>query len=193
MRQAFITISLLLLSVCLSAQQKERILNHGIILDGDTISSITLKPVYIVDYKKFPSKRAKIRYTRLVRYVKKVYPYAKLAGVKLQEYDSVLRAAPTDHERRKIMKQVEKEFRSEYEGRLRKLTTGQGKILVKLLYRETNNSAYQLLKDLRGGFSATLWQGVGRLFGYNLKIGYEPNGRDRQIEMIVRMIERGII
>jgi len=122
-----------------------------------------------------------------------VYPYAKLAGVKLQEYDSVLQAAQTKRERRKVMKQVEDEFRSEYEGQLRDLTIGQGKILVKLLYRETNNSAYGLLKDLKGGFSATLWQGVGRLFGYNLKIDYEPNGRDRQIEMIVQMIERGII
>ena len=193
MRKAFIAISFLLFSLSLLAQEKEPILNYGVVLDGDTIPSIRLKTVYIVDYKRFPNEKAKRRYVRLVRYVKKVYPYAKLAGVKLQEYDSVLQAAQTKRERRKVMKQVEDEFRSEYEGQLRDLTIGQGKILVKLLYRETNNSAYGLLKDLKGGFSATLWQGVGRLFGYNLKIDYEPNGRDRQIEMIVQMIERGII
>ncbi len=193
MRKAVIIISLFFAYVGLSAQQVEPIINYGIIIDGDTISNIFLEPVYIVDYKKFPNERAKIRYTRLVRYVKKVYPYAKLAGKKLQEYDKILQAAKTDREKRKVMKQVEKEFRAEYEGSLRKLTIGQGKILVKLLYRETDNSAYNLLKDMRGGFSATMWQGVGRLFGYNLKNEYDPKGEDRQIEMIVRMIERGII
>jgi len=193
MRKAFIAISFLVFSLSLLAQEKEPVLSYGVVIDGDTIPSIKLKTVYIVDYKRFPNEKAKRRYFRLVRYVKKVYPYAKLAGVKLQEYDSALQAAQTKRERRKVMKQIENEFRSEYEGQLRELTIGQGKILVKLLYRETNNSAYGLLKDLKGGFSATLWQGVGRLFGYNLKIEYEPNGRDRQIEMIVRMIERGII
>ncbi|RLD65960.1 MAG: DUF4294 domain-containing protein [Bacteroidetes bacterium] len=193
MRKAVIIISLFFAYVGLSAQQVEPIINYGIIIDGDTISNIFLEPVYIVDYKKFPNERAKIRYTRLVRYVKKVYPYAKLAGKKLQEYDNILQAAKTDREKKKVMKQVEKEFRAEYEGSLRKLTIGQGKILVKLLYRETDNSAYNLLKDMRGGFSATMWQGVGRLFGYNLKNEYDPKGEDRQIEMIVRMIERGII
>ncbi len=193
MRKAVIIISLFFAYVGLSAQQVEPIINYGIIIDGDTISNIFLEPVYIVDYKKFPNERAKIRYTRLVRYVKKVYPYAKLAGKKLQEYDNILQAAKTDRKKKKVMKQVEKEFRAEYEGSLRKLTIGQGKILVKLLYRETDNSAYNLLKDMRGGFSATMWQGVGRLFGYNLKNEYDPKGEDRQIEMIVRMIERGII
>lgn len=193
MREAIVIIFILVFSVSISAQQKEQILNYGTVIEGDTISNIFLDPVYIVDYKNFSSEKAKVRYTRLVRYVKIVYPYAKLAGKKLGEYEDVLQDAETDREKRKIMKQVEVEFRNEYEGKLRKLTTGQGKILVKLLYRETQNSAYNLLKELRGGFSATLWQGVGRLFGYNLKVGYDPKGEDRQIEMIVRMIEKGII
>ena len=193
MRKTIIFILLIFISVGLSAQQAERILNYGTIINGDTIPNVFLKPVYILDYKRFPNERTKRRYTRLVRYVKKVYPYAKIAGEKLREYDVMLREVETDRERRKLMKGVEKEIRAEYEGRLRKLTIGQGKILVKLIDRECNHSSYVLLKELRGGVSATLWQGLGRLFGYNLKVRYDPKGEDQQIEMIVRMIDRGII
>jgi hypothetical protein len=193
MQKAIILISLFFISLGLTAQQNERVLTYGTVLNGDTIPKIFLEPVNIVDYKKFKSERAKRKYTRLVRYVKKVYPYAKLAGEKLREYDKILRAAKSEREKHKIMKVVEKEIRAEYEGRLRKLTIGQGKILVKLIDRECNHSSYVLLKELRGGVSATLWQGLGRLFGYNLKVRYDPYGEDRQIEKIVQMIDRGII
>ncbi len=193
MQKAIILISLFFISLGLTAQQNERVLTYGTVIDGDTVPNIFLEPVNIVDYKKFKNERAKRKYTRLVRYVKKVYPYAKLAGEKLREYDKILRAAKSDRERHKIMKVVEKEIREEYEGQLRKLTIGQGKILVKLIDRECNHSSYVLLKELRGGVSATLWQGLGRLFGYNLKVRYDPYGEDRQIEKIVQMIDRGII
>ena len=193
MYKAIIFISLIFITVSLSAQQKEVIVSYGTVLDGDTIPKIILKPVYVVDYRKFPSKKAKRRYTRLVRYVKNVYPYAKLAGEKLRAYDVVLQEAKTKNERHRIMKKVEKEIRNEYEGKLRDLYVGEGKILVKLIDRECNHSSYVLLKELRGGVSAALWQGVGRLFGYNLKVRYDPYGKDRQIEKIVQMIDRGII
>ena len=184
---------MIFITVSLSAQQKEVIVSYGTVLDGDTIPKVILDPVYVVDYRKFPSKKAKRRYTRLVRYVKNVYPYAKLAGEKLRAYDVVLREAKTKNERHRIMKKVEKEIRDEYEGKLRDLYVGEGKILVKLIDRECNHSSYVLLKELRGGVSAALWQGVGRLFGYNLKVRYDPYGKDRQIEKIVQMIDRGII
>jgi len=168
-------------------------LSYGVIVDGDTIPSINLSTVYIVTPRKFKTKKQEIRYTRMVRYVKKVYPYAKLAGQKLQKYDSLLREAPNERAKKKMMKLAEKEIRAEYEGKLRKFTIGQGKILVKLIYRETNNTSYELLKELRGSVSAILWQGVGRLFGYNLKVKYEPYGADYQIEQIVRLIDIGAI
>jgi len=193
MCKAIIIISLIFFSVGVHAQQKEGVVSYAVVLDGDTVPKINLDPVYVVDYRKFKTKKAKRRYTRLVRYVKNVYPYAKLAGKKLQEYDQVLREAKTDRERHRIMKQVEKEIRAEYEGKLRNLYVGEGKILVKLIDRECNKSSYSLLKELRGGVSAALWQGMGRLFGYNLKLRYDPYGEDRQIEKIVQMIDRGII
>ena len=188
---SFIISFFILFATPISAQFGQ--LGYGVIVDGDTIPNITLSPVYIVTPKKFKTKSQQIRYTRLVRYVKKVYPYAKLAGQKLQKYDSLLRTAPNERAKKKMMKLAEKEIRAEYEGKLRKFTIGQGKILVKLIYRETNNTSYELLKELRGSLSAVLWQGVGRLFGYNLKVKYEPYGADYQIEQIVRLINIGAI
>jgi hypothetical protein len=167
--------------------------NNGIVLEKDTISNIKLPTYYVVSPRKFKTKKQEIKYTRLVRYVKTVYPYAKLAGEKLQKYDSILRATPNERERRKIMKKAEEELRNEYEGKLVKLTITQGKILVKLIDRETNHSSYNLLKELRGGVNAVLWQGIGRIFGYNLKVKYDPKGEDYQIEQIVQLIEMGAI
>jgi hypothetical protein len=191
LKTSFIISLFILFATPMSAQFGQ--LNYGVIVDGDTIPSINLSTVYIVTPRKFKTKRQEIRYTRMVRYVKKVYPYAKLAGQKLQKYDSLLREAPNEKAKKKMMKLAEKEIRAEYEGKLRKFTIGQGKILVKLIYRETNNTSYELLKELRGSVSAILWQGVGRLFGYNLKVKYEPYGADYQIEQIVRLIDIGAI
>ena len=172
---------------------QQGVVNAAVILDKDTISNIKLPTFYVVSARKFKNKKQEIRYTRLVRYVVKVYPYAKLAGQKLQEYDSLLKAAPNEKARKKMMKQAELELRGEYEGKLRDLTIMQGKILVKLIDRETNHSSYELLKELRGAVNAILWQSVGRLFGYNLKVKYDPKGEDRQIEQIVRLIEVGAL
>lgn len=193
MRKKHIIILFSLLMLGISSFAQMGYTNLGVVIDNDTISSIKLKTYYVVGQKKFKNKRQQIRYTRKVRYVKKVYPYAKLAGEKLDGYDSLLRAAPTDKARKKIMKQAEKEIRAEYEGKLRKFTIGQGKILVKLIDRETNHSSYNLLKELRGSVSAVLWQGVGRLFGYNLKVKYDPKGEDKDIEQIVQLIDMGAI
>ena len=193
MRKKYIIILLSLLMLGISSFAQMGYTNLGVVIDNDTISSIKLKTYYVVGQKKFKNKRQQIRYTRKVRYVKKVYPYAKLAGEKLDSYDSLLRVAPTEKARKKIMKQAEKEIRAEYEGKLRKFTIGQGKILVKLIDRETNHSSYNLLKELRGSVSAVLWQGVGRLFGYNLKVKYDPKGEDKDIEQIIQLIEMGAI
>ena len=166
---------------------------HAEIFENDTVPVIYLKPVYIVALKKFESKKAERKYNRLVRYVKKVYPYAKLAAKKLQEYDTLLQAAKNDRERNRLMKRAEKELRKQYEGKLRRFTFTQGKILVKLIDRETSYTSYQLLKELRSGFYASIWQGIGKLFDYNLKVKYDPKGADRQIEQIVLLIEAGAI
>jgi len=141
---------------------------------------------------KIPKRRKdQKRLTKLVKNVKMVYPYAKLAGIKLREYEQMLLNAANDKERKKIMKQAEKEINEEYGGDLKELTFTQGKILIKLIDRETGESSYGLVQELRGKFTAFWYQAFARLWGYNLKVKYDPEGEDRRIEIIVRMIERG--
>ena len=84
-------------------------------------------------------------------------------------------------------------MRGQLEDELIKLTFTQGKILMKLIYRETNETTYNLIKDFRGGIVASFWQTFGKIFGYNLKVTYDPNGVDRDIENIVFMIENGTL
>ena len=166
---------------------------HAVVVHGDTIPVVYLPPVYIVSNKVFKTKRAERKYNRLVRYVKKVYPYAKLASAKLIEYDGLLKNAKSDRERKKLMKRAEKELRKQYEGKLRNFTITQGKILIKLIDRETQFTSYELLKELRSGLYASIWQGIGKIFSYDLKEKYDPKGKDRQIEQIVVLIEAGAI
>ncbi len=161
------------------------------IKNNDTLYFANLPAFTIV--KKYPRKfRAALRrHDKLVRNVKKVYPYAKIAGLKLVEYEDLLQNASSDRERRRLMKQAEKELKNEFEGDITKLTFSQGIILIKLIDRETGNSSYVLIQELRGKVIAFFWQSLARLFGYNLKTGYDPEGEDKEIEYIVQQIERG--
>jgi len=163
------------------------------IIDGDTVPSFDLSTVTIKATRIFLSERDKRRFDKLVRNVKKVYPYAKLAGLKLREYNEILAKAPNDGERRRIMKRAEKEIKDQFGGDLKDLTFSQGKILIKLLYRETGSSSYALVQELRGNFVAFFYQAFARLFGYNLKVTYDPEGEDKPIEIIVGLIEKGLV
>ncbi len=162
------------------------------ILDGDTLFFIELEPVEVVARREFTSRRQERRYNRLERNVRRVYPYAQLAGIMFREYSERLMELETERERREYIKQVEDELRRQFEGELRRLTFSQGIILIKLVDRETQHSSYQILREFRGAFSAVFWQSIGRLFGYNLKTEYDPTGEDQQIEEIVQRIEQGL-
>lgn len=159
--------------------------------EGDTTLIVQLPEVSIYAMRLFDSRRDIRKVNRLIHHVKKAYPYAKLAGIKLREYDKKLVAAGSDRERRKIMRQAEKELNEQFGGELKNLTFTQGKILLKLIDRETSNTSYDLVKDLRGGFTAFFYQGFARIWGYNLKDRYDPEGEDELIETIVVLIERG--
>jgi hypothetical protein len=172
------------------SQEEQRIVVYGTVVDGDTIPLVPLKEVYIVSWRLLEGKEAR-KMTKLMKNVKIVYPYAHLAGIKLQEYEEILLQAPDDRTRKQIMKQAEVEIEAEYGGELRDLTISQGKILIKLIDRETGSSSYELVQDLRGEFRAVFYQTFARIFGYNLKVKYDPEGEDRDIELIVRMIENG--
>jgi hypothetical protein len=97
----------------------------------------------------------------------------------------------TEQEQKEYIKRTEQELLDKYTEDLKKLTITQGKILVKLVYRETGATSYDLVEFYRGRFSAFFWQALARLFGSNLKMGYDPHGEDRLIEEIVILIENG--
>ena len=123
--------------------------------------------------------------------VKKAYPWAKLAGEKLAQVEEHMIALETEKEQREYMKVVEKELLKDYKEDLKKLTITQGRILIKLVDRETGDTSYELVRELRGKISAVFWQALARLFGSNLKSEYDPDGEDRLIEEIVILIENG--
>jgi len=99
----------------------------------------------------------------------------------------------TDKERKKYVKQVEKEMRAEFEKDLRSLTISQGRLLIKLVYRETGATSYALVKELKGSLSAIFWQAIARIFGSNLKSEYDAEGEDRLIEQLIILIDNGQI
>lgn len=191
-KRLLVFLLVMLSTIITSGQDQPRlIVLTATIIDGDTLLQASLPLIHIYATRSFKSKSAQNRYDKLVRNVRKVYPYARLAGIKLNEYEAILKAAPNDRERRKIMKRAESELNERFGPELKKLTFSQGKILIKLIDRETGNSSYGLLQELRGKFTAFVWQQLARIFGYNLKAKYDPLGEDRQIEEIVVQIENG--
>ncbi len=166
--------------------------HRATVLGKDTVAVIDLQPVMIMAPRVFTSRSEEMRYYRLVQNVKKAYPYAHLAGIKLREYEVFL-SALSEPERRRALRDIEKEILDQFEEDLKSLTRTQGVILIKLIDRETTHTSYDILRDFRGLVSAVFWQSLARIFGYNLRTQYDPNGEDRLIEEIVLMIEAGLI
>jgi len=161
------------------------------IVNGDTIFTANLPAVTIYPPREFANTKEFQKYLRLVRNVKKAYPYAVLASEKLKEVDDDLAKLTTKKERKAYLDSAEKKLRGQFEEELKALTITQGRILIKLIYRETGNTTYYHIKELRGSFSAFFWQTVARLFGSNLKSKYDPLGEDKDIEEIILKIQKG--
>ena len=161
------------------------------VIGGDTIPMVQLPEIPVYALRLFDNRRDIKKIERLIYNVKKVYPYARLAGIKLRQYETKLQGIASEKERKRVMKQAEDELNDQFGPELKELTFTQGKILIKLVDRETKFTSYQLVKDLRGGFRAFFYQGFARVWGYNLKTEYDPEGEDELIEMIVLMIENG--
>lgn len=188
-----ITFVLLISGFAVLAQDLKLHIVPVIVENGDTIPYIRLSETEVFAYKVFKTNREERRNDRLVRNVRIVYPYARLAGEKLVEYEQILLNAESERERRSIMKDLEDELNQEYGDELKKLTFTQGKILIKLIDRQTGETSYDLVKEMRGSFRAFFYQSFARVFGLNLKEQYDSEGDDRNIEIIVRMIELGVI
>jgi hypothetical protein len=163
----------------------------GIIEDGDTTVYRNLQEIVVIPEQRFENHREERRYYRYVNKVKKVYPYAKLAGEMLRKYEPQYLALDSEKERRRMMKDLEQQLLDEYKDDLKRMTISEGRILLKLIDRETSRTSYTIIKDFRGGFSAFFWQSIARLFGGDLKAEYDPFGEDRVLEHIVMLIEIG--
>lgn len=163
----------------------------GIIDNGDTIIHRNLKEVVVMPELDFRNPRQERKFHRYIEKVKKVYPYAKLAGEVLREYEPKYLALQDDRARRKMMKELEQQLLREYKDDIKKLTISEGRILLKLIDREARRTSYALIKEFRGGFSAFFWQSIARIFGGDLKVEYDPYGEDKVLEHIVMLIEIG--
>ena len=163
--------------------------------NGDTTLIVFLPEVDIDLMQRYLQITETRQGRRLANNVKKVYPYAKLAGAKMQEYDSILANVTEKSERSRLMKQAEKEITDQYTDELKHLTISQGLILVRLIDRETGNTSYQVVQELRGKVRAFFYQGFARLWGYNLKTEFDPhnNPEDDEIDTIMTLMERGVI
>ena len=167
--------------------------NLGIIRNGDTLIFKNIKEVVVFPDRVFKNKRQYHRYTRYILKVKKVYPLAVEARELLREYQPKYEALEYRGDQRKLMKQLEKELLDKHKEELKKWSISDGRILLKLINRETEQTPYNLIKEFRGGFSATFWQGIAKLFKNDLKEGYEPEGEDKMLEEIVTLIELGYL
>lgn len=161
------------------------------VINGDTVPSIRLPDIWVYADYPYKNKRQYEAWNRTKYNVKKVYPYAILAAAKLKEYNRILEKMPNEATRKAYTKTVEKELKAEFEEPLKNLTMTQGRILLKLIDRETGNTSYELVKDLRGGFQAFMWQSVARIFGSNMKSEYDPNGEDIMVERAIKLVESG--
>lgn len=173
--------------------EKGNIVLYGIILDGDTLLMSSIDEVYIFPRRRFSSEWDYRKYQRLIRNVKKAYPYARLAKTKFDEVNAHFATLKSEKAKKAYIKQVEKEIKDQFEDELKKLTITQGRILIKLIDREVGETSYDLVKELRGSFSAFFWQTVARLFGSNLKNRFDAEGEDKLMNEIVIMIERGVL
>lgn len=155
---------------------------------GDSIPLVHVLPVYVfsrpVDLR---------RYRRLVEAVKKVYPIAKIARAKMADMEEELRRLPTKKAQKEYIKQIYHEIKDEYTPVLKRMTRTQGRVLLKLIDRETEYTAYEVLREFRGGFVAGFWQGISKIFGQDLKSQYDKEGEDRMIEQIVIYYEAGLL
>lgn len=159
--------------------------------NGDTIPVVFLHSLYISDNRVFKSKQDERKYNRLMRNVVTVYPYAKKAAELLNHYEAQMVGETDKRVIKGFYKQVEKDLRSEYEDDLYNMTISQGRILVKLIDRETGATSYELIEHFRGMITAFFFQGVARMFGQDLKNEYDAVTEDRMIEDIILMIEKG--
>ncbi len=154
-------------------------------VEGEMVPWIVLNEVIIKDYRRFASKEAYDKYRRLRYNVIKVLPYARFAGERYRQLERDLATTSDKRKQKFYVKSCDKEIKDLFNKEVKNLTISQGEILIKLIDRETGNSSFDLVKDLKGNVSAFVMQSVARVFGHNLKNKYDVD-QERDIESIIR-------
>jgi len=161
------------------AQKEEETIDstaYFVRMEGDSswIKAIALDDVYIFGKLEFADRKEKLRYYILRRKTLKVYPYAKLAAERLVELNDSLQYIKKKRHKRRYTRKIQKYIQGEFSEELKKLTRTEGQILVKLIYRQTGSTAFDLVKNLRSGWRAFWYQTTARAFKINLKREFNP-------------------
>ena len=194
-RLIFLILFLSFITVRLDAQEQTTTIKGYLVpvcvYEGDTIPSMRMPTLYIYKPLKFKNKKKQQEYNRLVRNVKKTLPIAKEVNRAIIETYEFLQTLPDEKARQKHLSLVEKSVKEQYTPRMKKLTLAQGKLLIKLINRETSSSSYELVKAFLGPFKAGFYQAFAAIFGASLKKEYHPEDEDAMIERIIVLIENG--
>ncbi|MEJ5054643.1 DUF4294 domain-containing protein [Sphingobacterium sp. MYb382] len=156
---------------------------------GEVLPFFLIDNITIVARRTFKTEEDRQRYLRLERNVLRVLPYAIYAQKRYEQLDRDLAMVSTKKEEDRLIKACEQEIKNKFNAEIKNLSISQGAILIKLVQRQTGNTSYELVKEMKGGLSAFFYQSVAKVFGHNLKSTYDPN-EDYEIENIIRSYER---
>ncbi len=187
-----VIVSLLLSAGHALAQQgiNDTLVTGAVIYLGDTIEAKTLPYVSLFSRLTDAQRRARAEWTRLRNAIYVTFPYAKRAGIVMNDVNANLVGITDKDKRKKYINSREKELKREFADPLTNLSIYQGKVLMKLINRETGNNCYEIIKEYKGGFLARFYQTVAFFFGTNLKQAYDKSGNDAEMEKIVQEVER---
>lgn len=194
-RLIFLILFLSFIAVHLNAQEQTTTIKGYVVpicvYKGDTIPSMRMPTLYVYKPLNFKNKKQQQEYNRLVRNVKKTLPIAKEVNRAIIETYEFLQTLPDEKAREKHLSMVEKSIKEQYTPRMKQLTLSQGKLLIKLVNRETSSSSYELVKAFLGPFKAGFYQAFAAIFGASLKKEYHPEDEDALIERIIILVENG--
>lgn len=193
-----ILVTLICFAYKVQAQEETKIVYNGkgyilpaTIYKGDTIPNIVLRNVFVYPKMVFRNKKQEQYYWKLVRDVKKTLPIALEVKNMVIETYQFLETLPDKKSKDRHIKAVEKSIKEQYTPKMKKLTFAQGKLLIKLVNRECNQSSYELVKAFIGPFRAAFYQAFASLFGASLKKEYDPDDEDKMVERVVTLVQNG--
>ncbi len=159
--------------------------------DGVTMPEVEIKEVTVVARPGSAGRNEYRKYERLIYNIKRVYPYALFVRIRLNQINEEMKNITNEKARKDYIKNIEKDMFAEYEDDMLNMTITQGRLFIKLIDRETQNTSYSLIREYRGKLTAVFWQGIARIFGTNLKEEYDAYGEDALIESIIIEIDAG--